>query len=64
MSSLLNSIIGFVLLLSKNFGRTADPIMNAANPIASVMVKLVDIEFIDSNKNIENSKITISGLNI
>ena len=64
MSSRLNSIAAFVLLFSKNFGRTADPIMNAANPMASVVAKLVDIEFIDNNKNIENSKITISGLNI
>ena len=64
MSSRLNSIAAFVLLLSKNFGSTADPIMNAANPIASVIARLVVMVFSDNNRNIENSKITISGLNM
>ena len=62
MSSLLNSIIVLLLLLSKNFAMMENPIKNEINPISNVTAKLEVIEFIDSNKKIENNKITTNGL--
>lgn len=64
MSSLLNSIAVFLQSLSKNLGSIAEPIKKAINPISNVAAKLEDIEFIDSNKKIENNRITTSGLKI
>jgi hypothetical protein len=64
MSSLLNWIMESVLPFKKNLGMTAEPIRNAINAIAIVIVRLVVSEFKDSSKNIEKRKMTISGLKI
>lgn len=62
MSSLLNLTAIFPLSLSKNLGSMVDPIKKAMNAIISVVAKLVVTEFIDSNRNMENNRITINGL--
>ena len=64
MSSLLNWTMASVFPFKKNLGITVEPIKNAINAIAIVMVRLVVSEFKDSSKNIEKRKMTISGLKI
>lgn len=64
MSSLLNWTMASVFPFKKNLGITVEPIKNAINAIAIVMVRLVVSEFNDRSRNIEKRKMTISGLKI
>ena len=51
------------LLFKKYFGKIADPMKNAINPIRIVITKLVDGGFSDNIKKIANRNKTINGLN-
>ena len=64
ISFLLNSIAILPSFFRKNLGITAHPIKKATNPMANVTARLLLTEFNDSNRNMENKKMTISGLKI
>ena len=64
MSFLLNSGIFSLSFFKMYFGRMADPIKKAINPMNNVIIRLSEGLFIDSSKKIANIKSTINGLKI
>lgn len=56
--------IGCLLSFKKNFGTIVDPIKKKINPIANVIARLTEIEFMDNKRNSAKTKSTIKGLKI
>lgn len=64
MSFLLNFGMLSKLLFKTYLDSSEDPIKKATNPIISVMVRLVEGEFMDNRRNNANRNSTIKGLKI